>query len=75
MAGAFVPELEDCWQAVRANQPNRKISVDLKSVACIDRAGRSLLHLMHSNGIGFLRAGLAIQDILEQVMETPECKH
>ena len=75
LAGAFVPELENCWQAVRANQPNRKISVDLKSVTCIDRAGRSLLELMHRNGVGFLRAGLAIQDILEQVMETPECSH
>jgi anti-anti-sigma regulatory factor len=75
LAGAFVPELENCWQTARANQPNRQISVDLKSVTCIDRAGRSLLQLMHRDGVGFLRAGLAIQDILEQVMETPECKH
>ena len=75
LAGAFVPELEACWQSARANQPNRKIAVDLKSVTCIDRAGRSLLQLMYRNGVGFLRAGLAVQDILEQVMETPECKH
>jgi anti-anti-sigma regulatory factor len=75
LAGAFVPELENCWQAARANQPSRKISVDLKSVTCIDRAGRSLLQSMHRNGVGFLRAGLAVQDILEQVMETPECNH
>ena len=75
LAGAFVPELENCWQAARANQPNRKISVDLKGVTCVDRAGRYLLLLMHGNGVGFLRAGLAIQDILEQVMEPPECQH
>jgi len=75
LAGAFVPELENCWQAARANQPTLKISVDLKSVTCIDRAGRSLLQLMHRNGVGFFRAGLAIQDILEQIMEAPECKH
>ena len=75
LAGAFVPELENCWQAARANQPNRKISVDLKSVTCIDRAGRYLVQSMHSYGVGFLRAGLAVQDILEQVMEQPECKH
>jgi hypothetical protein len=30
---------------------------------------------MHSNGVGFLRAGLAVQDILEQIMKQPECKH
>lgn len=75
LAGAFVPELEDCWHAVRANQPSRKISVDLKNVTCVDRSGRYLLQLMHSDGVGFLRAGLALQDILEQAMEQPECKH
>ena len=75
LAGAFVPELETCWQAARSNRPNRQISVDLKSVTCIDRAGRRLLQSMHSSGVGFLRAGLAIQDILEQVMEQPECNH
>jgi anti-anti-sigma regulatory factor len=74
LAGAFVPELENCWQTARAERPNRKISVDLKSVTCIDRTGRYLLQLMHSNGVGFERAGLAIQDILEQVMEQPDCK-
>jgi anti-anti-sigma regulatory factor len=74
LAGAFVPELENCWQNARAGQPSRKISVDLKSVTCVDRAGRYLLQLMHSHGVGFLRAGLAIQDVLEQVMEQPGCK-
>jgi hypothetical protein len=31
--------------------------------------------LMHSSGVGFLRAGLAIQDILAEVMEQQECNH
>jgi hypothetical protein len=74
LAGAFVPELENCWRAARAGKPNRKVAVDLKNVTCIDRAGRYLLQLMHGNGVCFLRAGLAIQDVLEQVMEQPECK-
>jgi len=74
LAGAFVPELETCWQAARSEQPSRKISVDLKGVTCIDRSGRYLLQLMHSKGVGFLRAGLAVQDILEQVTEQSECK-
>jgi len=75
LAGAFVPELENCWQAARATQPDRKIAVDLKNVTCVDRAGRYLLQLMHGNGVAFLRAGLAVQDILEQIMEQPACKH
>ena len=74
LAGAFVPELENCWQIARAEKPGRKISVDLKSVTCVDRAGRYLLQLMHSDGVGFLRVGLGVQDILEQIMEQPECK-
>ena len=74
LAGAFELELlKDCWQEAHAKQPGRKISVDLKSVTCIDRDGRRLLQSMHSHGVGFLRAGLAIQDILEQIMEQPEC--
>jgi anti-anti-sigma regulatory factor len=75
LAGAFVPALENCWRIALANQPSRKISVDLNSVTCIDRSGRQLLQLMHNGGVDFLRAGLAIQDILEQVMAEPECKH
>jgi anti-anti-sigma regulatory factor len=69
VAGAFVSELENCWNAARARHPDWTISVDLKNVTCVDRAGRNLLQLMHSNGVEFLRAGMAIQDILEQVME------
>jgi hypothetical protein len=30
---------------------------------------------MHRNGVPFLHAGLALQDILEQIMEQPECRH
>jgi anti-anti-sigma regulatory factor len=75
LAGAYVPELENCWQTARSSRPNCKISVDLKSVTQIDRAGRSLLQLMHSNGVGFLGASLATRDILEQAMERPECEH
>jgi hypothetical protein len=29
---------------------------------------------MHSQGAGFFRAGLAIQDILEELLEQPECR-
>jgi anti-anti-sigma regulatory factor len=73
LAGAFVPVLENCWEAARISHPGRKIAVDLKSVTCIDRSGRYLLQLMHNRGVGFLGAGLAVQDILEQVM-TRDCQ-
>jgi hypothetical protein len=33
------------------------------------------LQSMHTDGVAFLRAGMAIQDILEQLTEQPECRH
>jgi anti-anti-sigma regulatory factor len=75
LAGAFAAELESCWRKAQSAEPGRQISVDLKNVTCVDRAGRYLLQMMHRNGVPFLRAGLAVQDILEQIMEQPECHH
>ena len=75
LAGDCAAELENCWNVARAAHPKGAISVDLKNVTCVDRAGRRLLHSMHRSGVPFLRAGLAIQDILEQIMEQPECRH
>jgi anti-anti-sigma regulatory factor len=74
LAGVFVPELEQCWRAALAIRPDRKVLVDLRDVTCVDRAGRSLLQSMHCGGVLFLRAGISIQDILEQIMEEQECK-
>ena len=74
LAGVFVPELEHCWRSALAVRPDRTVLVDLKHVTCVDRAGRSLLQSMHCSGVVFLRAGIAIQDILEQVIQEQECK-
>lgn len=67
LAGPFVPELEKCWQMARAAHSGWTISVDLKSVTCIDRDGRQLLELMSRGGVRFVHAGLAVQDILDQI--------
>jgi hypothetical protein len=69
LAGAFVPELENCWNVARSADPTRQISVDLGGVTCVDRSGRYLLQLMHTSGVDFLRPGIALQDILQQVRE------
>ena len=75
VAGAFAAELENCWRGAQSAHPGRLISVDLKNVTCVDRAGKYLLQSMYRSGVPFLRAGLAVQDILEQIMEQPECRH
>jgi anti-anti-sigma regulatory factor len=74
LAGAFADELENCWNVARAAHPKSAILVDLKNVTCVDRAGKRLLQAMHCNGVAFQRAGLSIRDILEQIMEQPECR-
>src|SRR6476660_7508862 len=74
LAGVFVPELEHCWRSSLETRPDRTVLVDLKHGTCVDRAGRSLLQSMHCGGVLFLRAGIAIQDILEQIIEEQECK-
>ncbi len=75
LAGECAAELENCWNVARAAHPQSALAVDLKHVTCVDRAGRRLLQAMHRDGVPFLGAGLALQDILEQIMEQPECHH
>ena len=69
LAGAFAPELENCWKAIHAAQPDRKIGLDLRNVTCVDRAGRCLLRFLHTQGVEFRNAGLALQDILDEICE------
>jgi anti-anti-sigma regulatory factor len=68
LTGASVPELERCWQAARSERPDRRISVDLKNVTCVDLVGRRLLQSMYQGGVEFVGAGMATQDILDQIL-------
>lgn len=68
LAGAFVAELERCWKSARSRR-GCDVALDLKSVTCIDSAGRQLLRSMHADGVRFWRASPPVQDILEQVMQ------
>ena len=67
LAGAWVPELEHCWRAALADHPERKISVDLSGVTCVDQAGQYLLRLMRRDGVSFIGAGLAIRETLNEM--------
>ena len=63
LAGAWVPELEQCWHTTRAHQPHRQCSLDLTGVTFIDQAGRYLLQLMHRDGVRLVASSLMLQDI------------
>jgi anti-anti-sigma regulatory factor len=67
LAGAWVPELEECWHTALADHPDRKISVDLSGVTCVDQAGQYLLRLMRRDGVSFIGAGLAIRESLNEM--------
>jgi hypothetical protein len=73
LTGAFVPEVQSAWSAAIANRPSSKVHVDLKNVTCVDREGRALLRSMHGQGVEFLRAGIATQDILDEILQKREC--
>ena len=63
----WASELEECWKANRAAHPHGEISVDLRGVTFIDKAGEALLHLMHRDGASFLAEGLMIREVVSQV--------
>ena len=67
LAGACVPELRRCWESARAEQPEGQIAIDLKNVTYVDAQGRELLQAMHDAGVVFLHAGMATQDILDEL--------
>jgi anti-anti-sigma regulatory factor len=68
LAGIFTNELERCWRCMDAGTYG-KVVLDLDGVIHIDRAGRDLLRSMHRNGVRFAGARLAMQDVLDEVME------
>jgi hypothetical protein len=47
LTGAWVGEVEHCWQTAQASHPNRTLTVNLTGVTWIDHAGRYLLRWMH----------------------------
>jgi anti-anti-sigma regulatory factor len=73
LTGAFVPEVRHAWGTALAVRPGCKVQVDLKSVTCVDREGRTLLRSMHDQDVEFLRAGMAMQDILDEILRKQGC--
>jgi len=67
LAGVWTPELEHCWHTTIAEHPDKKISVDLSGVTCVDQAGQYLLRLMRRDGVSLIGAGLAIRETLNEM--------
>jgi len=64
LAGPWVAETENAWQAVR---DGKQIEVDLTQVTSIDDAGRRLLKKMVCSGALLIARGLAITALVDEI--------
>jgi len=67
LAGAWVPELENCWRLSAPTLAGRELWVDLSGVDCVDSAGRYLLALMHASGARFLSSGCKMSALVQEI--------
>lgn len=66
LAGMNVAEVERCWRLL--DVPGAAV-LEIQGIVHIDRAGRCLLRTMCREGVGFAGAGLAVQDVLNEIAE------
>ncbi len=67
LAGAWVPELEECWRNLDAAPAGRELYIDLTGVDRVDVAGRYLLALMHSSGARIVASGCMMGSLVAQI--------
>jgi hypothetical protein len=66
LAGAWVQELEECWQNVRDSR--RPVRILLCAVTFIDDKGRNLLVEMYHHGAELVAEGCMNKAIVEEIM-------
>lgn len=57
LKGAWVTELEHCWNYARSTRPETKYLVELSDVDFVDESGRTLLSSMVAQGVTLLTNG------------------
>jgi ABC-type transporter Mla MlaB component len=67
LAGTWVRELEESWQAMRATSAGKPTCLDLTGVTRVDEAGRYLLALIHVAGARMESTGIAMKDLLDSI--------
>src|ERR1700691_2115060 len=70
LVGAWVAEVETCWQAERANA--KKVWLDLNGVTFIDAEGKTLLAKLYREGATLASRGCLIRAIIAQVCGKPD---
>ena len=67
LVGAWVSELEKCWESCSASEPTRPILVNLCAVAFIDANGKKLLTTMRKLGVKILPSGCLMKAIVDEI--------
>src|SRR5947208_7716132 len=71
LVGAWVRELEECWQSTLASQRKPVLRVDLTGVTFIDAAGKAYLAAMHSQGVEFVAADCLTKAVVAEITRAP----
>ena len=69
LAGAWVKEVEQCWQSTLAHQRKPILRVDLTGVIFIDDAGKACLAAMHRQGAELVAADCLTKEIVAEICQ------
>lgn len=69
LAGAWVKEVEQCWQSTLARQHRPVLRVDLTGVTFIDDAGKACLAAMHRQGAELVAADCLTKEIVAEIRQ------
>lgn len=71
LAGAWVQELECCWEGTRPVNRGRAVRIDLTGVTYVDDSGKKLLAALHTQGAEFVAAGCLMKAIVAEITCAP----
>jgi ABC-type transporter Mla MlaB component len=71
LAGAWLRELEECWQSSLARQGKPILRVDLTGVTSVDAAGKACLAALHRQGAEFLAADCLTKAVVAEITRAP----
>src|SRR5271163_2731503 len=69
LAGDWVTELEDAWQAAKSRVSDRFLVLDLTAVDRVDLPGKYLLLLLRDRGARVIASGQVVTDSLTDIVE------
>lgn len=67
LEGAYVSELENCWQKTISTESDCQFQVNLTGMTFVDAGGKRLLARMHRSGARLLASGVMMKKIVEEI--------